>query len=141
MREYTRDAMTCPNTDCQKHGMHMGEGFCNKCGSKITICAVKTQQLMNMNDFMYEHFNNGDLFSVLHQENLGDSSEDKFVLLIPNHKSQGGVSIQEHAYGEYPLDSLSKTQEFLKDWAILIEKLTEQGFKFKTVTGCVSYYT
>jgi len=93
----------------------------------------------NIHQMLYERVGQ-DIFFVVTQEWLSSEEPEDFVILIPNRKSQGGYSIEEHEYGEYLFPPLQPSPFTQGDWVKLIEVLKELNLKHVNAAGIIRYY-
>jgi hypothetical protein len=138
--EYTLNKYTCTSETCRDHGRDLSNvRFCSSCGSPTGRCDVKIKQPLNMYSFLEDRFGNGDLFSVVHKDDICSHDKEAFCFIIPNNKKQGGLHLNEDNPGEFPFPDLSLGQFRSGDWALLCAKLEEHQIKHTTMVGCILY--
>lgn len=134
--KYIDKYKTCINEVCFNLGKKLSSMFCDRCGSVIKEMPFEKERPLNMYDLMVRYFNNGDIFRDIRLENI---ESNDFVLLIPNKKEQGGITLDECTYGEESLPDIEMNIFDSGDWNKMIKVLQEEGIKFEKKVGIVSY--
>lgn len=138
--DVTNTIKTCSNTVCRCHGkVNQSTPFCGACGHEIQMIPYTRKDSFNIHQMLYERVGQ-DTFFVVTQEWLSSEEPEDFVILIPNRKSQGGFSIEEHEFGEYLFPPLQPSPFTQGDWVKLIEVLKELNLKHVNAAGIIRYY-